>query len=389
MASIHKQPGRPFYFCAFTKADGARVFRSTKTANKKQALEICRAWSSAANHARTGHLTPERAREVIAAGVADVFAAANREAMPSATMRAWCERWLAAKEIETEPATHARYSSIMASFVESLGKAADRDISTLRPDAIARFRDSEAKSRARATANLSLKVLRMALGNAVRHGLLTANPAEKVDVLKARGEGRRRNFTAAEIRRVLYSTDENPEWRGLVLFGLYTGQRLGDLARLTWRAVNLESREVAFVARKTGRRILLPLLPPLLDYLATLPAGDDPDAPLFPRSAKATHTGTLSNRFREILVAAGLAEPSTHKSTGKGRDSGRESAELSFHSLRHSAVTFLKAAGVTEALAMAIVGHESAAISRGYTHLATDDLRREMEKMPDVTKAAA
>ncbi len=387
MASIHKQPGRPFFFCAFTKADGARVFRSTKTANKKQALEICRAWSSAANHARTGHLTPERAREVIAAGVADVFAAANREAMPSATVRAWCERWLAAKEIETEPATHARYSSIIASFLESLGKAAERDLATLRADAIARFRDSEAKSRARATANLSLKVLRMALGNAVRHGLLTVNPAEKVDALKARGEGRRRNFTAAEIRRVLDATGENPEWRGLVLFGLYTGQRLGDLARLTWRAVNLETREVAFVARKTGRRILLPLLPPLLDYLATLPAGDDPDAPLFPRSAKATHTGTLSNRFREILVAAGLAEPSTHKSTGKGRDSERESAELSFHSLRHSAVTFLKAAGVTEALAMAIVGHDSAAISRGYTHLATDDLRREMEKMPDVTKA--
>lgn len=389
MASIHRQPGRPFYFCAFTKADGVRGFRSTKTANKKQALEICRAWSLAANHARHGQLTPERAREVIAAGVADVFTAANREAMPSATVRAWCERWLAAKEIETEPATHARYSSIIAAFLDSLGRNAERDLATLRADAVARFRDLEAKSRARATANLSLKVLRMALGNAVRHGLLTTNPAEKVDALKARGEARRRNFTVAEIRRVLDATNENPEWRGLVLFGLYTGQRLGDLARLTWRAVNLESQEVAFVARKTGRRILLPLLPPLLEYLSALPAGDDPNAPLFPRSSTATRTGTLSNRFREILVSAGLAEPTTHKSTGKLRDTARASAELSFHSLRHSAVTFLKAAGVTEALAMAIVGHDSAAISRGYTHLATDDLRREMEKMPDVTKEAA
>ena len=32
----------------------------------------------------------------------------------------------------------------------------------------------------------------------------------------------------------------NDEWRGLVLFGLYIGQRIGDLAKLTWRAVNLE-----------------------------------------------------------------------------------------------------------------------------------------------------
>ena len=83
----------------------------------------------------------------------------------------------------------------------------------------------------------------------------------------------------------------------------------------------------------------------MLDYLATLPAGDDPDAPLFPRSATATRTGTLSNRFREILVAAGLAEPVTHKSTGKRRDAARESAGLSFQSLRHSAVRFLKTTG--------------------------------------------
>ena len=54
-----------------------------------------------------------------------------------------------------------------------------------------------------------------------------------------------------------------------------------------------------------------------------------------------------ANRFREILVAAGLAEPVTHKCTGKRRDAARESAGLSFHSLRHSAVTFLKTMGVS------------------------------------------
>ena len=54
----------------------------------------------------------------------------------------------------------------------------------------------------------------------------------------------------------------------------------------------------------------------------------------------------LSNQFREILVDAGLVEPLPrgHKSTGKGRDQAREASEISFHSLRHSAVTMLKAA---------------------------------------------
>ncbi|MGA8659217.1 MAG: hypothetical protein WB586_24060 [Chthoniobacterales bacterium] len=26
----------------------------------------------------------------------------------------------------------------------------------------------------------------------------------------------------------------DPEWQSMILFGLYTGQRLGDVARLTW-----------------------------------------------------------------------------------------------------------------------------------------------------------
>ena len=37
--------------------------------------------------------------------------------------------------------------------------------------------------------------------------------------------------------------------------------------------------------------------------------------------------------------------------------------------LRHSAVTMLKASGVSDVLAREIVGHESAAVSRHYTHL--------------------
>ena len=45
----------------------------------------------------------------------------------------------------------------------------------------------------------------------------------------------------------------------------------------------------------------------------------------------------------------------------------------------------LKNAGVSNALAMAIIGHESEAVSRTYTHHSTDDLRRAMAKLPDVS----
>jgi hypothetical protein len=45
----------------------------------------------------------------------------------------------------------------------------------------------------------------------------------------------------------------------------------------------------------------------------------------------------------------------------------------------------LKAAGVSDFIAREIVGHESAAVSRRYTHLTTHDKRAAMQRLPDVT----
>jgi len=393
MASIHRQPGRPYWFCAFTEFDpqtnrAKRVFRSTKTSDRKQALEICRAWQKAALLARNGKLSVDAAREVIAQGVADVFTHANVELLPSASIKSWCETWTEAKAIETEESTHARYKRVMERFTGFLGEAKNkRDLSTLQASDVARFRDREAKELSRSTANLGVKVLRICLGEAARQGLLTVNPAVRVKLLKSTAESKRRAFTLNEIKRILKACGDDTEWRGLVLFGLYLGQRLGDLAKLTWRAVDLDTGEVAFSTRKTGRRVVLPLVQPLADYLASLPASDNPNAFIFPGAASAKRTASLSNQFRDILVAAALVEPRPrgHKSTGKGRDQAREASEISFHSLRHSAVTMLKAAGVSDFIAREIVGHESAAVSRQYTHLTTHDKRAAMQRLPDVT----
>jgi len=393
MPSIHRQPGRPYWFCAFSIFDpqtnrSRRVFRSTQTKNKKQALEICRTWHKAALKARNGLLNEDSARAIIAQGVSDVLLAASTESLPSASVKSWCESWLRAKAVETEESTQARYKRVIERFTEFLGDAkTKRDLQTLHANDVAQFRDREARELSRSTANIGVKVLRVCLSEAVRQGLLTVNPAARVKPLKSRGESKRRAFTLAEIKRILKACGDNVEWRGLILFGLYLGQRLGDLSKLTWRAINFETGEVALSTRKTGRRIVLPVVQPLADYLSTLPASDDAKAYIFPNAAAHKRTASLSNQFREILVEAGLVEPLPrgHRSTGKGRTGRREMSEISFHSLRHSAVTMLKAAGVSDFIAREIVGHESAAISRQYSHLSTDDLRSAMQRLPDVT----
>jgi integrase len=205
-------------------------------------------------------------------------------------------------------------------------------------------------------------------------------------LLKARGESKKRPFTADEIKRILKACEHDEEWRGLILFGLYVGQRLGHLAKLTWRAINLDQCEIAFTTQKTGRRIVLPLVQPLVDYLTELPASDNPNAHVFPRAAKVKYVATLSNQFHDILEDAGLAQSRKYRRTDKERAHARQPTEISFHSLRHSAVTMLKAAGVSDFIARDIIGHDSAVVSRQYTHLSTEDKRRAMRNLPDVTE---
>jgi integrase len=274
----------------------------------------------------------------------------------------------------------------VARFVTFLGAKADRALSIIQSADIVRFRDAEATARSRSSANLVVKVLRVMFNSAYKQGIIGKNAASMVDKLKERGESKRRPFTVAEIERVLSVTGDS-EWRGMVLFGLYTGQCLGDLSRLTWRAVNLDERTIAFTTRKTGRRMVLPSAKPLQNYLTSMPSSDDPNDHLFPTLAR-RKGGALSAAFYDVLAEAGLVEPRTHKATGKGRHAARPVSELSFHSLRHTATTMLKAAGASDVLAREIIGHDSAVVSRGYTHLGTEDLRESINRLPDVTREA-
>ncbi len=74
----------------------------------------------------------------------------------------------------------------------------------------------------------------------------------------------------------------SPEWLGMILLALYTGQRLLDVARITWDAVDLDKRTVHFPMLKSSRSLTMPLALALLSYLKSLERPANPQAPLFP-----------------------------------------------------------------------------------------------------------
>lgn len=387
MASIHKQHKRPFWFCKYsiTGQDGKRTihFKSTKTNNRKVALEICRVWERTAREGVSGKLTPEAARELVARGVADIYAAINTDPMPTVTVRSWCKDWLQSKDLEASEHTVIRYRGILNKWLKFLATRADRDIATIRPADVLAFRDHEAKL-SRPSANLAVKVLRASFNAALKQQLTSTNPATMVDTLKQeRGQQKRRAFTQRELASV-FAAAKGTEWYGVTMIALYTGARLSDTCRMTWQAVDLKQQVIKYEVGKTRKWLVAPLAPPLVAHLKEIASKGSTTGPLFPKLCE-QKAAPLSEGFRRILVAAKLVDPKTHQSTGKGRDKSRTVSELCFHSLRHSFVSILKATGASEAVAMALAGHETRAVSQNYTHLDNETLKAALAKLPDVT----
>jgi site-specific recombinase XerD len=91
----------------------------------------------------------------------------------------------------------------------------------------------------------------------------------------------------------------------------------------------------------------------------------------------------LSNKFVELLVAVGLHRPhAARKKTSQGRSVRRMASELSFHSLRHTAVSLLKDAGIPQAVVQELIGHRSAEMSALYTHVGQEALRKATSALP-------
>ena len=98
-------------------------------------------------------------------------------------------------------------------------------------------------------------------------------------------------------------------------------------------------------------------------------------------------TSALSNQFYRIMTKAGVVQKRKNrkKKGGQGRSGRRQSGGLGFHCLRHTVTTLLKRAGGSDVVAREIIGHETAAVSRTYSHIDTATLRSAIDKMPDLT----
>ncbi len=308
------------------------------------------------------------------------------ERIATATPREFAKEILARKKIETSPRTLVRYEEVIGRLIEFLGDKSDDEIQFVTRADLERFRDSEFAKYAPSTVNLSIKIVRMFFREALVREYIDSNPTLSLASVKKGNEPGKRPFTIEEIKSLIEVA--SLEWRGIILFGLYTGQRMSDIVSLTWANIDIQNKQVSFLTKKTTRRIVLPLLTPLQNFLAEIPAPDNATANLFPDAAsvfyKAGRVGPLSAQFRKIMVACGIVKKASHKKRNEGQGMRRQVQKLSFHSLRHTATSMLKNAGVSDAVARDLIGHESAAVSASYTHIDMNTKRLALENLPGI-----
>lgn len=267
-------------------------------------------------------------------------------------------------------------------FLEFLGDAKDMPLDMVTRIHVSRFMEKQLERVTAGTVRLYLAFLRVAFNQAITAGVLAANPFAGVSAAKVMrgGKQERKAFTLEEVRRLL---DVLPgEWPDMVRVCLYTGgQRLGDIARLKWGQIDLAGGLIALTTQKTGRRMNKPVIAPLKAVLERLPARGVSEY-LFPvaavkHAAAGGMVSKLSNEFRGLLLEHGFIAADGMPRKGDRR----KLAELSFHSLRATAVTVLRNAGVPADLCRFIVGHDSEEIERVYFRPDGEAVKAAMEPL--------
>lgn len=192
------------------------------------------------------------------------------------------------------------------------------------------WRDERAKA-SRRQADYGWQVLARVLSWAHGRGLVIANPCERGGRLY---RGSRAEFVWTDADEAAFLASAPKHLHLALILALWTGQRQGDLLRLTWP--QYDGKVIRLQQGKTGARVQVPVGSPLK---AALDADRGKAGPILLNSDGEPWTADgFRSSWRKACAAAGIVG-------------------VTFNDLRGTAVTRLALAGCTEAEIATITGH--------------------------------
>lgn len=334
----------------------------------------------------------------------------------SPTLEQWMNQWLeriAAPRLK--PNTLVSYrGSVTRYILPSIGKVR---LDKLSPAHVRRMHDYARQGRSSTTALQAHRVLAKALTDAEREGRVTRNVATLVDA-PAKAHAVREALNADEARTLLLSVADDPQqaamWSIALLAGLRQGERLGltrdaidlnaGIITVSWQLQRLKWEHGCDGTCGKKRGGSCP------DRTVNIPAGQE---------AHQIHGGLWHLRpksragWRQVPVAPLLHEVLTrylddHQPGDRGLiftrpdghpidpsddtaawDAALKAAGLPdvvLHSARHTTATLLHALGADEQTRMQVLGHSSATVTAGYTHIANSITADYMGRLGDLLR---
>ncbi|MBU4460662.1 MAG: site-specific integrase, partial [Verrucomicrobia bacterium] len=391
MATVIKKSGSPYWYARY-RVNGRDVTRSTGTASRRDAEALLRRWraadkggenvedafqallSSVAQRAKSAGGDPqelEKAQTQRRRMAAELLQR-NRERMSLAdAWQAWVD---APKKRDPRQKTLDDYGVYWRTFTAWAAKAGIEWMHEVTPCLAEEYGTHlKANKAAPRTFRGHVFFLRAVFRTLRNRAGMMENPFDAIPLVELQIESRR-ELTAEEIAKVIGNASGG--LRVMLLIGLFTGLRLGDVARLRWTAIDFTKGMISVVPGKTarkGKRVTIPLhaglAKALCEWRAKVSDGSDhvfPDeANIYERDPAA-----VSKRIQRIFEASGI------QTNEKMKGRKRAVVRVGFHSLRHSFVSLCAAAGVPQHVVQTLVGHGSPAMTEHYTHVDAEQKRK-------------
>ncbi len=160
-------------------------------------------------------------------------------------------------------------------------------------------------------------------------------------------------FLSTEERIALLCTCRTSRWPKLyllVLMGITTGARKGELMKLRWRDIHFERQEALVLTTKNGDRKVLPLVPTVVTELRKF--HHHPDNLIFASERRPDSAFNFVPRWQQALRFAKIKN-------------------FRFHDLRHSCASYLAQEGATLLEIGEVLGQRQVSVTKRYSHLTT------------------
>lgn len=328
---VYYRKDRAGWWVSYMDSSGERIRQKVEAHTRPQALEALRRIKTKEEIARTLGVRP--ASDIT---TADLF-----------------DRYKRHQKARIRSTTYERLGGIL----ETLKARLPEQAKAITKRTVGEYIETRAEEVKPGTVVKEMSVLKHCLKLAVEWGELNQNPTAGARLPRLPA-GKTRYLTPGELKAALESA---PEWmRAPMAFAACTGVRRGEMLSLRWMDVDLNNRRLYLRETKNGALRILPLSSAALQVLGSLPEGNAGDLVF-----KGVDAAFLSVYTKRVFSSLGITD-------------------ASFHTLRHTAASWLVQQGVDLYAVGQILGHKTPRMTQRYAHLSPEYMAASVGKLDGI-----